>query len=98
MGRVIRLSISGRDGGTDAPSVDDLLGQLEDYFDILRSVEEAVAGDSGHEIEWRVVDASKNSPISLAVEAFPRQYGADVDRRAEATVRHAAAGMRALEA
>jgi len=97
MGRIIKLSVSGRAAETDAPSVDDLLEQVRDYFDILRGVEEAIAGDGSNVIDWRVVDAGKSSPIALAVEAFPRAYGVNVDRRAELAVRHTAAGMQALQ-
>lgn len=97
MGRIIKLSISSRAAETDAPSVDDLLDQVRDYFDIVRGVEEAIAGDGSNVVDWRVVDAGKNSPIALAVEAFPRIYGVNIDQRAELAVRHAAAGMQALQ-
>lgn len=95
--RTIKIEIVGRGPETDAPSVDDLLDQLRDYFDILRSVEEAVAEDGGAEIEWRVVDAGKNSPLSVEAGAFARQYAMNVDRRAQLVATHTARGMYALQ-
>jgi hypothetical protein len=97
MGRTIKITISGRGAGTDAPSADDLLDQIRDYLDILRDVEEAVAEDGRAAIDWRVVDAKKASPIEFALEAFPRQYAVNVDRRATEVARVTAAGFAMLQ-
>lgn len=98
MGRTIKLSISARRVDTDAPTVEDLLDQVRDYFDVLRGVEEAVAGDSGTALEWRIIGASKASPLALEVAAFSRVYATDIDHRAEVVTRHVALGMQALKA
>lgn len=97
MTRTIKLTIRGRGADTDAPTVDDLLDQVRDYFDIIASVEGAVAGDAGTAIEWRVIDATKNSPLAIEVAAFPRAYATNIDRRAEITVRSTALGLAALQ-
>jgi hypothetical protein len=95
--RTIEIEIVGRSAETDAPSVDDLLDQLRDYFDILKGVEQAVAEDGQEELDWRVIDASKNSPLNLKAAAFARVYATNVDRRADIVVRHTANGLRALQ-
>ncbi len=95
--RTIEIEIVGRSAETDAPSVDDLLNQLRDYFDILKGVEQAVAEDGTEEIDWRVIDASKNSPLALKAGAFSRQFAMNVDRRAALVVTHTARGMYALQ-
>ena len=53
MGKVIRIRISGTGFGTDAPGVEDLLDQVRDCFEILRGVEEAMAGmPAGAVLAW----------------------------------------------
>lgn len=93
----IKLKITGRSADTDAPTVDDLLDQLRDYFDILKGVEEALAGNGKTEVEWRIVGASKNSPLAFEAAPFARQYAVNVDHRAALVVRATAIGMRALQ-
>lgn len=97
MERVIRLSITGRGAGTDAPTVDDLFDQVRDYFDVMQEVEKALAEDGINAIDWRVVSASANSPIELAIAPFPREYAVNIDRRADVTVEAAANGFRLLQ-
>jgi len=95
--RKVQLSIAGRGPETDAPSVDDLLDQIRDYFDVLASVEESVAEDGQSAIEWRVIGASKASPLSITAQAFPRQFGVNVDRRADLVVSAAICGLAKLQ-
>ena len=45
--------------GDDAPTVEDLLGQIETWIGVLRNVEEAVAEGGRPELVWRVTDARK---------------------------------------
>jgi hypothetical protein len=47
----IRFTIRGKSAETDAPTVEDFLAQIDDWFSILRSVEEAFAEDCAREIE-----------------------------------------------
>ncbi|MGH8515725.1 MAG: hypothetical protein ACREV8_17640, partial [Gammaproteobacteria bacterium] len=79
MPRKIKLVISGKGTGTDAPTVEDVLDQLRDYHDILKEVEEAVAEDGYRAIDWRIVNASRNSPLSFEFEAFPHDFAVNID-------------------
>ena len=97
MDRVIKLSISGKGADTDAPTVDDLLDQVRDYFAVMREVEKTMAADGVNAIDWRVVSASSNSPIELAIAPFPREYAVNIDDRADATVETAARGFQILQ-
>lgn len=96
MSASVRLSISGKGDETDAPTVEDLLEQVRDYLDVLRGVESAIAPDGKNAIEWRIVGASRNSPLALDIAAFPVKHAMNVDRRALATVRGVADGLKAL--
>lgn len=96
MTRKIKLSIRAR-GETDSPTVEDLLNQLRDYFDILESVEEAVAPDSRRAIQWRIVAATTNTPISFEAAAFPIDFAVNIDNRAEIVTRQTALGLHLLK-
>jgi len=96
MSKKVTLSVSGRGSGTDAPTVEDFLGQVRDYFDVLAQVEATLAEDGESAIEWRIIGASKNSPLSIEAEAFPRQFGVNVDERSKHVVENVAAGLRQL--
>lgn len=89
----VKLKVSGSAVDTDAPTVADLLDQIRDYVDVMNGVEQAVAPDGKVELEWRIVNASKNSPLSFEVGAFARQYAMNVDMRAEAVIKHTANGF-----
>ena len=97
MSRTIKLKIAGRGINTDAPTVEDLLDQVRDYFDILRGVEEAMAEDGASAVEWRIVDARKSSPLALEAAAFPRQFAMNADRRVELVIKHTVLGLMALQ-
>ncbi|KYK48147.1 hypothetical protein A1D31_00020 [Bradyrhizobium liaoningense] len=84
-------------GETGSPTVEDLLEQVRDYFTVLNQVEVALAEDGTNAIEWRIVSATTNSPIELVAEGYSREFGVNIDRRVDATVRHAAIGMYMLE-
>ena len=91
MARKVKLSIKAR-GETDSPKWDDFVEQVRCYFEILDGVERAV-GDGTNEIDWRIVNITKNSPIELEAEAYPVHYAVNVDRRAELVVRETAIGL-----
>ncbi|MFM9842535.1 MAG: hypothetical protein ACKVOI_06155 [Dongiaceae bacterium] len=97
MSRTIKIKISGHGADTDAPTVDDWLNQIEDYLHILKRVEVAVAEDSQNAIEWRITNASKNSPLEITLESFPRVYAVNVDNRASIVARHTAEGFAQLQ-
>lgn len=98
MGRIIKIKIQGRGADTDAPTADDLLDQIRDYIDILRGVENAVAEDGQNAIVWRVVNATRTSPLNFEFEASARHYGTDITRRVNVVARRTSEGLRALQA
>jgi len=67
----VKLSISGNGDGTDAPLVGELLDQIRDYFAMLDGVTASITGDDKPRFVWRVIDASRNSPLAFTAEAFP---------------------------
>ena len=95
MSKTIKMSIRAR-GVSESPTVDDLLDQLRDYFKILEGVEEAIADDGSHAIEWRIVKATTNTPITIEAVAFPKDFGVNIDARVEAVTRQTAVGLNAL--
>jgi hypothetical protein len=46
---------------------------------------------------WRIVNASKGSPLTLTIQAFARQFAVNVDARANHVVERAISGLRLLE-
>lgn len=98
MAKPIKITIKGSDEtGTDAPTVDDFLGQVRDFLDVLRGVERAVSDDGENEIVWRVTNAQMNSPIWVEVTPFAKNPAIYVEARAEAVERVAVEGMRAIK-
>ena len=96
MAETIRLSISGAGLGTDAPTVEDLLDQVRDYFQVYQGVEQAIAGDEVQRVVWRVTDASRNSPLQLTVTAYPATPGIAFELMANEAKRATAEGLRQL--
>jgi len=97
MSRAVKFTISGHGAETDAPTVEDVLDQMRDFLDILRGVEEAAVGAPGSAIEWRVVHASRNSPLALEIRPFPKQFATNIDARVEIVVTETARGLAALQ-
>ena len=97
MGKIVKLRISGHGGDTDAPTVEDALDQLRDYLEVLRGVEEAVAEDGTSEIVWRIVKASKSSPLAFELEASSRTYGVNIENRVELITTSTAIGFASLQ-
>lgn len=97
MAKPIRITVKGSDvGGEDAPTVEDLLAQIQDLVGVLKGVEEALSDDGKKEIVWRVTNVTRNSPLSFEITPFPKSHGMNIDRRAEQVVTSAAQGMQAL--
>lgn len=98
MAKPIRISIKGSENtGTDAPTVDDFLGQVRDFLDVLKGVERAVSDDGENEIVWRVTNAQMNSPIWVEVTPFAKNPAIYVDARAEQVERVAMEGIVAIK-
>jgi hypothetical protein len=97
MGKPVRVTITGpADGWIDAPTVDDLLGQIRDFLDVLRGVERAAEAGGTNQLVWRVTDAAMNSPISLELTPFGAGPAAATAARAERVERIAIDGLKAL--
>lgn len=94
----IRVTISGpEDGGADAPTVEDFLGQVRDFLELLRGVEKAVEADGRSDLVWRVTDASMNSPISVELTPYGVGPAAVVAARINLVEQYALDGLRALQ-
>lgn len=97
MAKPVRVTITGTaDTVSDAPTVDDLIGQLRDLADIFRGVEKALLHKRGNELVWRITDAGKNSPLSLELTPYSQDAGGDVAERATKVERATAEGLLAL--
>jgi hypothetical protein len=93
----IEVTIRSSDGGVDAPTVHDLLGQVEDFVRVLEGVEEAMAGDEKPALIWRVTNATKNSPLTLEITPYPEDLAINIDRRVVEVERAAIGGLHALQ-
>ncbi len=97
MTKPIRLTIKGAgEAGDNAPTVDDLLGQVADFVDILKGVEKALGDDQGNQIVWRVTDAERQNPISFELTPTPINPAVFIGDRATNIERIARAGLVAL--
>lgn len=97
MTRPIRITVSGTDHrGGDAPTVEDLLAQIQDFVFVLREVEDAVSDGGSDEIVWRVTNATKNSPLTFEVTPTPKRHAMNIDLRAEKVVQATAKGFAQL--
>ena len=97
MNKIVRFTVAGHDPDTDAPPVEDLLDQIRDYVDVLRGVEEAASGTPGSAIIWRVVEASRNSPVMFGLEAYPKQFATNIDQRVAIVLTETAQGFATIK-
>lgn len=97
MPKAITVTIIGpADHGVDAPTVDDLLGQVRDFVGVLREVEQAVEADGANKLVWRVTDASMNSPIRFELTPYGSGPAAALAARAVLVEETTIAGLRSL--
>jgi len=96
MSKVITLSVSASDPESDAPTVGDFIDQVRDYFELMALVEGTLAEDGSSVIDWRIVKARKNSPLTLEVQAFPKEYAVNIDQRAQLILSNTLGGLRRL--
>ena len=94
--RPLQLVVSGSAADNDAPTVEDLLGQLQDFVTVLHDVERAIARENEGEIEWRVTNARRSSPLALEITPFPKSFGMNIDRMAAEVRGHTARGLATL--
>jgi hypothetical protein len=97
MTKPVRLTIKGSgEVGENAPTVDDLLGQVADFVEILKGVEKALGDDQGNQIVWRVTDAERQNPISFELTPTPTNPAIFIGDRAANVEKFARAGLVAL--
>ncbi|MBK8196831.1 MAG: hypothetical protein IPK75_00575 [Acidobacteria bacterium] len=90
----IRIVIAAsRIDGVDAPTPEDLLGQVKDFVDVLRGVEKAIAPTGETELDWRITRATSNSPITFEVTPYSSTFATNIDRRAIEVERAASNGL-----
>lgn len=94
MSKPIRIIVRGTDNaGDDAPTVEDLLSQIQDQVSIFQDVESEIDNSGSGQISWRVTNVSKNSPITFEVTPYPKNHGVNVDSRAEVVIETVANGF-----
>lgn len=98
MAEPIKISIRGSDSQTDAPTVEDFIEQVRDLVAILHGVEQALDHRGHTAIEWRITNATMNSPIALEATPFGRQHGVYVEPRAREVLHYASLGLNQLRA
>lgn len=96
MAEPIKFRIRGAGTETDAPTVEDFLDQVRDFIGILRGVETAIDERGETAIEWRVTNATKNSPVAIEITPYARHHATDVTNRVNLVRRYAAQGLRDL--
>ena len=97
MTKPVRLTIKGAgEVGENAPTVEDLLGQVSDFVEILKGVEKALGDDKGGQIIWRVTDAERKNPITFELTPTPVNPAIFIGDRAADIERIARAGLVAL--
>lgn len=98
MGKPIRIIVRGDGiGGSDAPTVDDLMTQIQDQVYIFQEVEKFITEKNAGQLVWRVTDVSKNSPLAIEITPYPKTDGMSVDNRAQLVVNATARGFKFLE-
>jgi hypothetical protein len=90
----IKFRIRG-DRAEGHPTVDDFLEQLRDLIGIIEAVEKAMP-DGDNAIEWRVTQATTNSPVAIEATPFPKHAGVNIDARVFAVKTAAARGLFSL--
>ena len=96
MAKPIKIKILGTDHqGIDAPGVEDLLAQIQDFVFVLTGVEKNLKIE-GKEILWRLTDVSRNSPYIFEITPFPKKPENNIDHFVDSVVRYTAMGMNNL--
>ncbi len=79
----LKIRIQGSDALDDAPLAEDFLRQITDFLDVLKGVEEAISGESGAVLRWRITNASRRSPVEIEATPFASEFGVNIDQRAQ---------------
>ena len=95
MAKPITIRVKGTDNrGSDAPTVKDLLNQIQDQVSLMLDVEKAIDGKD--HLEWRVTNVSMNSPITFEITPVAKVYGTDIEARAREVVVATSKGLASL--
>lgn len=94
----LKIRIQGSDGLDDAPGAEDFLRQISDFLDLLKDVEQAIAGESGSAIKWRITGASRNSPVEIEATPFAQDFGVTIDQRVQVVEVAVSAGLAQIAA
>lgn len=94
----LKIRIQGSDGLDDAPGAEDFLRQISDFLDVLKDVEQAIAGETGSVIKWRITGASRNSPVEIEATPFAQDYGVTIDERVRVVEVAVSAGLAQIAA
>lgn len=95
MAKPITIRVKGTDDrGNDAPTVKDLLSQIQDQVALMKDVEQAI--DGKEHLEWRVTNVSMNSPITFEITPVAKVYGTDIEGRARTVVVATSRGLASL--
>ncbi len=89
---IVQLKISGK-GRDDAPLLEDLVGQIEDFFAMIDGIAAAIDPDHGRQYDWEVVGLSKQSPATITVVATARPDFPNGAQIANEARRYATAGL-----
>ncbi len=94
----IKIIVKGSDNhGGDAPTVKDLFNQILEQMAIFGEVETAIFGEGQEQLEWRVGNWTKNSPLTITITPFPKEGRTNIDNHANKIVGATAYGLRKLE-
>ena len=97
MTKPIKITVRGTSHrGDDAPTVEDLLSQIQDFVEVLHGVEDAVSDNGSGEIVWRITNATKNSPLTFEITPYPKNHAMNIDQRAAKVVGAVAEGFQAI--
>lgn len=82
--------------GVDAPTVQDLILQIQNFVDLLLNVETSIASNNKQAIEWRVTNMSKNSPLAIEITPFPAIHATNIDDHAQKVISITYKGLKSL--
>ncbi len=98
MSKPIKIVVSGaRRSDGDAPTVEDLLSQINDFVSMLSEVEGAILSENSKEIDWRVTRATSNSPLTFELTPTSINHAMNIDRLAGNVIAATANGFQKLQ-
>ena len=97
MQKPIKIIVKGSGAfGDDAPTVEDLVAQVQDFVSVLHQVESAISESGQEEIVWKVTNLTKNSPLTIEISPYPKDAAVNIDRRVGEVISATSDGIREL--